>query len=75
MDDLDGEMLAKILEKLDLEQKCNNEDNKGIVNMHYGYVETNNNQSKHIEYQKIKSFLHKYMEYFAEKNKTPIDNL
>ncbi len=35
--------------------------------MHYGYVETNNNQNKHIEYQKIKSFLHKYMEYFAEK--------
>lgn len=75
MDDLDREILTKILEKIDLEQKCNNENNKGIVNMHYGYVETNNNQNKHIEYQKIKSFLHKYMEYFAEKNKTPIDNL
>lgn len=56
-------------------EDCDDKENKGIVNMHYGYIETNSNQDKYTEYKKIENLLHKYMEHFAKRNKTPISNL
>ena len=56
-------------------EDCDDKENKGIVNMHYGYIETNSNQDKYTEYEKIENLLHKYMEHFAKRNKTPISNL
>ena len=56
-------------------EDCGDKENKGIVNMHYGYIETNSNQDKYTEYEKIENLLHKYMEHFAKRNKTSISNL
>ena len=68
-------IVTRLFEKMISEEEYNNKDNKGIVNMHYGYIEINNDQKKDIEYKKIESFLHKYMEQFAKKNKTSVSNL
>ena len=66
--------VSKILKQWILED-CDDKENKGIVNMHYGYIETNSNQDKSTEYGKIETLLHKYMEHFAKRNKTSISNL
>lgn len=66
--------VSKTLKQWVLED-CDDKENKGIVNMHYGYIETNSNQDKYTEYEKIENLLHKYIERFAKRNKTPISNL
>lgn len=43
--------VSKTLKQWILED-CNDKENKGIVNMHYGYIETNSNQDKYTEYEK-----------------------
>ena len=57
--------VSKTLKQWILED-CDDKENKGIVNMHYGYIETNSNQDKYTEYEKIENFLHKYMEHFHQ---------
>lgn len=70
-----NKIVAELLEKMRLEAENGELDNKGIPFLTYGYIETNDTQDKEIEYKKIESFLHKYMEYYAEKNKVSIKDL
>lgn len=49
--------------------------NMGIGIMHPSYIEVNESQDVYHEYTKIKNFLNKFLNYYAEKNNLLLQNL
>ena len=77
---INGELVSHIKEGTHnitevLPEECSEYKNIGIGFISPSYVEVNEIQDKDDEYKKIRKFLHKYLQYYSEKESIPTDDL